>query len=448
VLVNLILNVFILGVSFLLMFTFFWKLALIMLLVIPFYLIVYIISDRLNKKVQRLSMERSADLESQLVESLNSARTLKMFGLEEYSNLRTEARFVSLLEVLYKSGLNIIFSSGSASILSQLITVIVLWTGAGFAINQELTPGELLSFYSVVGYFTGPVTTIIGFNRTLQDARIAADRLFEIFDLEVTDESGKVELREDMLGPITFENVKFRYGTRVDVFEGLNLIINQGEITAITGESGSGKTTLILLLQNLYPLQSGRIRIGKYDLNHLSVDSLRRMISVVPQKVDLFAGTILQNIALGELEPDIPKVLSVCDQLGMTSFIEQLPGGYNTLVGENGVCLSGGQQQRIAIARALYREPRILILDEATSSLDSTAEMFVKRTLELLKSKDITVILIAHRMSTISQAGRVIVLDKGKIDQDGSFDKLASEEGSLRKIIQQQTFLLDEEVKI
>ena len=264
--INFILNIFILIVSFTLMFTFFWKLALIMLIVVPLYALIYYISNRFNRKVQRKVMERAADLEAQLVESLNSAGTIKRFGLEDFSNLKTETRFVSLLEIIYKSGLNGIFSSSSTSLISQLITILVLWVGAGYAIGSQITPGELLSFYSVVGYFTGPVTSLIGFNRTLQDARIAADRLFEIFDLEIEDETNKIELKPEMVDDIHFENVKFRYGTRVDVFDSLESNIKKGDITAVVGESGSGKTTLVSLLQNLYPLQSGHIRIGRYDL--------------------------------------------------------------------------------------------------------------------------------------------------------------------------------------
>lgn len=445
--ISFILNLFILIVSFTLMFSYFWKLALLMLFVIPFYGLIYYISDRLNRKVQRTVMERAADLEAQLVESLNAAGTIKRFGLEDYSNQKTEIRFVNLLEKIYQSGLNGVFSSGTAGLVSQVITILVLWVGAGYAIGSQITPGELLSFYSIIGYFTGPVTSLIGFNRTLQDARIAADRLFEIFDLEIEDEANKIELKPEMVEDIVFENVKFRYGTRVDVFDSLNLIIKKGDITAVVGESGSGKTTLISLLQNLYPLQSGHVRIGKYDLGHLTNHSLRKMVSVVPQKIDLFSGNVVDNIALGEYDPDMSRVIAVCEKLGMTRFIEQLPHGFNTYLGENGVALSGGQQQRIAIARALYRDPSVLILDEATSSLDSLAETFVQNTLKLLRQENKTVIVIAHRLSTIMLAQRIIVLDMGKIVQDGTFGSLSCIEGPFRRMGMHQTIEMSETIQ-
>ena len=432
--INLVLNIFILIVSFILMFTFFWKLALIMLVVVPVYFAIYWVYDRLNKKVQRKVMERGADLEAQLVESLNSAATIKRFNLEDYSNFKTETRFVALLETIYKSGLNSIFSTTASSFVTQLIILVLLWSGTGFVLKTEITPGELLSFYAVVGYFTGPVTSIIGFNRSLQDANIAADRLFEIFDLEIEDESDKIELKQDMLGDISFENVKFRYGTRVDVFDSLNLKIRKGEITAIVGESGSGKTTIVSLLQNIYPLQNGHIRIGQYDILHFKFKSLRKVISVVPQRIDLFAGNLIENIAVGELNPDINKVLQICEKLGMSKFIESLPNGLKTYLGENGANLSGGQKQRIAIARALYRDPEILVLDEATSSLDSISETFVRDTLKLMKGEKKTVILIAHRLSTINLADRIVVLDKGTVIQEGTFAELSDVEGHFRKM--------------
>jgi len=440
--ISLILNVFILIMSFIIMFVFFWKLALIILVVIPIYSIVYYISDKLNKRTQRKVMERAADLEAQLVESLNSAGTIKRFNLEEYSNFKTETKFVALLEKMYKSGLNSIFSSGSGSHITQLITVIALWFGAAFVLNNQITPGELLSFYAVIGYFTGPVTGIIGFNRILQDAKIAADRLFEIFDLEIEDDSDKIKLTTELVDDIIFENVRFRYGTRVEVFNSLNLKIKKGVITAITGESGSGKTTLVSLLQNLYPLQGGNIRIGNYDIRHFTNKSIRQIISVVPQKVDLFSGNIIDNIALGELEPDINKIASICEKLGMTRFIEGLPYGFGTYIGENGATLSGGQKQRIAIARSLYRNPEILILDEATSSLDTSSEEFVRDILKLLRDENKTIIIVAHRLSTITLADHIIVLDKGAVVQEGNLKELSVIEGQFRKMWPQENVLI------
>ena len=442
--ISLILNVFILFLSFIIMFVFFWKLALIILVIIPVYSLVYLISDILNKKTQRKVMERAADLEAQLVESLNSAGTIKRFNLEDYSNFKTETRFVAFLETMYKSGLNSIFSSGSGSYITQLITVMVLWIGATFVLGNQITPGELLSFYAVVGYFTGPVTGIIGFNRTLQDAKIAADRLFEIFDLEIEDDTDKIELTPKMVDDIVFEKVKFRYGTRVEVFNALNLRIKRGEITAITGESGSGKTTLVSLLQNLYSIQEGKILIGNYELKHFTNKSIRSIISLVPQKIDLFAGDIIENIAIGELDPDINKVAAICEKLGMTGFVEELPNGFRTHIGENGATLSGGQKQRIAIARALYRDPDVLILDEATSSLDSSSEEFVRNAIKLLKKENKTVIIVAHRLSTITLADNIIVLDNGAVVQEGNLTELSITEGKFRKMWPRENIMMKE----
>jgi ABC-type multidrug transport system fused ATPase/permease subunit len=291
------------------------------------------------------------------------------------------------------------------------------------------------------------VVGIIGFNRTLQDARIAADRLFEIFDLEIDSEENKIDLRPEMVGDISFENVSFRYGTRVDVFHSLDLTIRKGEITAIVGESGSGKSTLVSLLQNIYPLNEGNIKTGKYDHKHITNKSLRQIISVVPQKIDLFAGSVTENIAVGELVPDMEKILSVCEKLGMTKFIESLPHGFSTYLGENGANLSGGQKQRIAIARALYRDPQVLILDEATSSLDSLAETFVQQTMKMLKDEKKTVIVIAHRLSTINHADRIIVLDRGKVTQDGTFAELSVQDGHFRTMWSHQNIEVAEAIK-
>lgn len=422
---SIIVNVLIVGFSIGLMFLYYWKLALIMLAIVPVYLLLYWLSNRINKKWQRTLMENSADLEAQLVESLNAAGTIKRFGLEEYANLKTENRFVVLLQSIYKSSMKGIYLGNSSDFITKLFTIIILWAGCYFVINRELTPGELLSFYALIGYFTSPAASLISANKNIQDALIAADRLFEIIDLETeSSNENKVELTPELIGDIRFNNVHFRYGTRVTVFEGLNLILQKNKTTAIVGESGSGKSTLLSLLQNLYPLKEGNITIGGIDIQYISNRSLRQMVSVVPQQIDLFAGTIIENIAIGDFEPDVQKILQLAQLTGVNEFVEKLPAAYNTILNENGVNLSGGQRQRLAIARALYRNPEILILDEATSSLDPASEQKVQQTLEWFKQQGKTIIIIAHRLSTIKKADTIIVLKDGKVLEQGTHEQL------------------------
>lgn len=436
--INLVVNGFIVVFSFVLMFSYYWKLALLMLAVIPLYLLIYFISNKLNKTMQRKLMEESAELESQLVEGLNNIATIKRFGLESFTNEKTESRFIVLLKTIYKSGLNSVFSGTSTEIIARMLTIVLLWAGAGYVLDGEITPGELFSFYTLIGYFTGPATSLIGANKSIQDAMIAADRLFEIMDLEIEQNTSNVFLNKELMGDIRFEHVAFRYGSRINVFEDLNLTISSGSFTAIVGESGSGKSTLMSLLQNIYPIQSGNIFIGSHSLKYLNNASLRNSLSVVPQKIDLFAGNVIDNIAVGDYDPNMQKIITICTQLGIIDFIEALPEGFKTYLGENGASLSGGQKQRIAIARALYRNPEILILDEATSSLDSASEQYVQRTIDLLRMQKKTIIIIAHRLTTIRKADKIIVLDKGKVVEEGSHDGMMDANGHYANLWKQQ----------
>jgi ATP-binding cassette subfamily B protein len=436
---DMVVNVMILLFTLCLMMIYSWKLALITILSAPLFILIYILFNKLNKKYQRKIMESGADLEAQLVESLNSVSTIKRFGIEGFANLKTEVRFVGLLRNTYKSIYGSILANGGIEFVSAGITVALLWAGSNFVINQELTPGTLMVFYSLVGYVLGPVGKLISANQTIQDAMIAADRLFQIMDLErEEDESKKIRLERDMVGDITFENVAFRYGSRKQVFESLNLVIKKGETTAVIGESGSGKTTLVSLIQHLYPIQSGRIHIGNYNISQVSNESLRRMVGSVPQQIELFAGTIIENIALGDFDPDMKKIVELSEQLGIREFIEKLPNSYLTQIGEHGASLSGGERQRIAIARALYKDPEILIFDEATSSLDSISEKYVKQTLTDLAKQGKTIIIIAHRLSTVKTADTIIVLEEGKMVESGNHGQLMTENGIYRKLWNEQ----------
>lgn len=436
---DLVVNVLILFFTLGLMFIYSWKLAVITLVSAPLFLSIYILFNRLNRKYQRKIMESGADLEAQLVESLNSVSTIKQFGIESFANLKTEVRFVGLLRNTYKSIYGSILANGGIEFVSTGITVAVLWAGSLYVIDQEITPGALMLFYSLIGYILGPVGKLISSNQTIQDALIAADRLFQIMDLEREgDEAEKVSLQADMVGDIRFEHVAFRYGSRKQVFKDLSLTFKKGQTTAIIGESGSGKTTLISLIQQLYPLQSGQIAIGNFTLNQVSNESLRRIVGVVPQHIELFAGTILENIALGDFEPDMKRILELSEQLGIKEFVEKLPQSYLTPIGEHGTTLSGGERQRIAIARALYRNPEILIFDEATSSLDSISERYVKDTLNDLARKGKTILVIAHRLSTVKNADTIIVLKEGELVESGNHKTLLATEGEYARLWNEQ----------
>lgn len=440
--IQIFVNVFIVFFSFAMMFTYYWKLALIVALVIPFYLLVYWITNKLNKKVERQLMEESADLESHLVESLNSVRTIKQFGIETFANNTTDNKFSVLLKTIYKSVLNALFSGNSSEFLSRIFTIVLLWVGAGYVIDREITPGELLSFYALIGYFTSPVSQLIGMNKTVQNALIAADRLFEIMDLEREETTDKLELTADGIGNIQFKDVHFSYGSRVDVFEGFNCEIEKGKTTAIVGESGSGKTTLASLVQNLYSLKKGKIMIGDYDIQYISNQSLRTMVSVVPQQIDLFSGNVIDNIALGEDIPNMQRIIDITKKLGILEFIEKLPNGFQTYLGENGSQLSGGQKQRIAIARALYKNPEVLILDEATSALDTESEQIIQRTLDEFKAQGKTMIVIAHRLSTIAHSDIILVMKEGKVIEQGSHKELLAKDSVYKRMWEKQSVSL------
>ncbi|MCC8972866.1 peptidase domain-containing ABC transporter [Bradyrhizobium brasilense] len=431
--ISMLVNVLVILFSFGLMFVYSWKIALVVAISIPLYLSVYWIINRLNRKRQRTIMENAADLEAQLVESLGAVSTIKAFSIESFVNLKVETRFVKTLHSVYSSGLISVFGDNASTFLSTLFTIVLMWFGTTLALDQTVTPGELLSCYTLLGYITRPVASLMQTNRIVQDALIAADRLFEIFDLEPAS-GGEIDATKPDLGDIRLENVTFRHGAQPELFQDLSITFRRGEMTAVVGESGSGKSSLAALLQNVYPLEGGRVRIGSYDLQDFSTVSLRKVVAAVPQSIDVFSGSVIENIALGEFEPDIEKVRQLCEQVGLREVIERWPGRYQAYLGENGVRLSGGEKQRLALARALYRDPKILILDEATSSLDSVAEARVVHVVEDLRRAGKIIIVISHRLSTIRGADKIVVLDKGRVIAEGRHADLLIAEGAYARL--------------
>jgi ATP-binding cassette, subfamily C, bacteriocin exporter len=410
------------------MFIYYWKLALIMLFSICVYGMIYLVSNRVNAKWQRKMMETGAALESQLVETIQGVSTIRRFGSQAWFNLKTENRFIPLMRSMYTSNRSGLLVANATEWMTSLLTVSILWAGSYLVIDRALTPGELLSFYTLTAFFTGPVQLLIGANRSMQDALIAADRLFEIIDLETEKESREDPLTERFPeGDLIFENVHFAYGPGNQVFRGLELNIPQNQMTAVMGESGCGKSTLLSLIQKLYCPDQGKIRIGEMDIQFISTPVLRNRIAAVPQHTDLFQGDFISNIALGDHEPDTERIFDICNRLGLHEFITRLPSRYQTIIREQGINLSGGQKQRLGIARALYRDPAILILDEATSSLDPESERKVQETLRWFYNMKKTIIVIAHRLSTIKNCDTIILLKEGKKAACGTHQMLLAE---------------------
>lgn len=413
-------------VSVAVMFIYNWKLAVLCLLVIPFYLVIYWIMNSVNAKWQRKIMESGAVFENHLVETIQGVTTIRRFGVQEYFEKQTGNKFNLLMRSVFISNRNGLLLSNLSEWVTGLLAIILLWWGARLVLDRILSAGELISFFALSAFFTLPVQALIQANKPLQEAVIAADRLFEVTDLE-TEKNEKACVEYFPEGDLVFENVRFSYGNGNEVFNELNIRLPMRQMTAVMGESGCGKSTLLSLLQKLYAPDHGRVLIGGTDIRNLSEDMLRKEIASVPQQTDLFEGNFISNIALGEDHPDLDRITEISRRLGLDIFINQQPDKYETIIREQGINLSGGQKQRIGIARAIYRNPSVLILDEATAALDPESEKKVLQTLCWFHEQKKTIVLIAHRLSTIRYCDSIIFLKQGGEKLTGTHEKLLEE---------------------
>jgi ATP-binding cassette subfamily B protein len=414
-LLSLVLNPLILLFSLGAMFFWSWKLALLSLALLPANGIIYWLANRLNRDGQRRIMERSADFDAQLVESLHAQPVLRRFRLEEFSLLRTEVRLVRLLRAGWQVALGFVGSNTAVTLVTQAYSIGLLWVGAGLVLDTGLSPGQLMSCYTLAGYLTGPVAALIGLNAAIQETLIATDRLFELMDLELEKDQGTIEFGSQHAGDVRFEGVGFRHAGRAATLRDVTLVLPRGRITALVGESGCGKSTLLSLVQRLYEPDSGRIFIGDRDVRYFRLASLRRQLAVVAQQTHLLSGTVLENLAPGDSEPDLERLLRLCREVGVLEFIEKLPQGFLTHLTENGANLSGGQRQRLALVRALYLDAPILLLDEPSSALDAQSEAVLLATLRRLRDEGRTIVIAAHSPAVLTIADQVVTLAMGAV---------------------------------
>ncbi|MEN3026977.1 MAG: peptidase domain-containing ABC transporter [Chlorobiota bacterium] len=418
-------------VAFGLMWLYSPSLALLATGALPLYGVTVVLLRRPMQQTQRALMEQAAELNAHFTSAIAGSATVKAFTAELYTQWKAERTFVGILRLLGQSLRQYLTATTAAELLSGLVAAGVLWIGSLLVLQARLSVGELMASSLLAALAVQPLGRLLALQQMVYDALIAAERLFEIMALETEEPPHRgIHLApEQVRGEIEFRHCTFRYGARLPVLRDCSLFIPAGRITAVVGESGSGKTTLVRLLLKLYPLQEGAILLDGIDIRDIATDSLRRLIAVVPQEVELFHGTVLENVAYGDTQPDRERAVAVCRQVGIDRFIATLPGRYETVIGEHGVALSGGQRQRIAIARALYRNPRILVLDEATSNLDPEAEMVIARLLQQLRQAGTTILLIAHRLSTVQIADRIAVLADGRIVEEGTHAELLARRG-------------------
>lgn len=412
-----------------------WKLAAVSIVIIPISLYTAV---RMGQRLRKLAVhgqERIGDMASTLQEALAGIRIVKAFGREEAESLRFRRSNKAFLGATMKSIQVSSLASSHMEVIGVLGVAAIIWYGGFLVIEGAMTPGAFFSFLAAMFMAYTPLRRLAGANNMIQQALSAAERVFDVLDLENEQDGnrGRKEL-PPLSRSLEFRNVTFVYeGADLPAVRNINMTVAAGEVLALVGGSGSGKTTLVSLVPRFYEPIEGAILIDGQDIREFTLVSLRRQIGIVSQETVLFDDTVKQNIAYGRSDATDEEIVAAAKAAYAHDFVERLPDGYNTMIGEDGVKLSGGERQRLAIARAILRDPPILILDEATSSLDSESERIVQLALSNLM-KNRTTLVIAHRLSTIQNADRIAVLDRGHLVETGSHEELLRRGGLYKRL--------------
>lgn len=418
-----------------------WELTLISLVTLPFSAgIISWIGIKLRKYSQRIQ-EKIADITSVIQETISGVKIVKAFGTENYENIKfkkeTEGYFRMVLKITRVRNL----SSPITEILSVGVGVVIIYYGGSMVLNNnEIKASEFLGFLFAIFQLLPPIKELSGVNNRIQESSAAGDRIFEIIDTQpdIVNKENAIPVTE-FKSRVVFENVGFAYPDEPGemVLDKINFSVNKGEVVALVGPSGGGKSTLVDLLPRFYDVTSGAIKFDGNDVRDLKIEDLRKFIGIVTQETILFNDSIKNNICYGSTNFSEEKIIEAAKIANAHNFIIEMPNGYDTEIGERGVKLSGGQRQRLAIARALLKNPEIMIFDEATSALDNESEKLVQEALDrLMKSR--TVVVIAHRLSTIKNADKILVLQDGEIIQSGNHDSLLEQGGLYKKLYEMQ----------
>jgi len=408
-------------------------LLVIALILVPIFLLPLFTSRYLRRYVKR-ELATLSEATAASEESIGNAKVVKAFTREDYETSRYNALAWQQFGITMKRARLSAAVQAGTTLLGLAGLAVFLWYGSTAVLNGSLTIGTLVTIVIYLAVLTQPFIALSNLYGQFQIALGAAERIFDLLDQPITlaDNLNAAPL-PPIQGSLSFEHVRFGYNEETQVLHDVSFEARRGQVVALVGPSGAGKTTIANLIPRFFDVQGGRITVDGYDIREVQVKSLREQIGIVLQEPVLFGTTIRENIAYGRLDATQAEIEQVARSANAHEFIEKLPESYNTLVGERGVKLSGGQRQRIAIARALLRNPRILILDEATSSLDNESESLVQEALERLMH-DRTTIVIAHRLTTIQNADKIVVIEQGRIIEQGSHAELLAMEGAYYRL--------------